>query len=859
VSSGRRLALLVATDSYEDESFTALRAPAGDAEDLAAVLGAPEIGGFDVREPLTNRSERDVRKAIDRFLKEAERGDTVLLYISSHGVLSEDGRLYFATADTELDYLHSTAVSADWVGRAMDLSRARGKVLILDCCHSGAFARGMGTKSDGHVHVASHFQGRGNVTLTASDELEYALEEHDVKRLGAAQPRSLFTGLLVEGLKTGEADVNGDGLISVDELHKYVYDRMRDRTTSQTPGITGDMQGEIIIATTRPRPTPEQAPGLAEQLHSPYEIARAAAAEALRQLLADSDAGVRDAAKRALGDEPPESAPTRLRPQVVNLLRRADAKRSRGDLEGARANLDEALRLAPQAVEGLAARGDVRRRLGDFEGALEDFDAALALDADDYGCLVGRGRIRALNDESEASLADLERAIELDPDCADAYVARGFTFAFAAPRREADAAADFESALELEPAHAEALTGVGALAMESRPEEAKMAFDRALAADPELPLAFALRGALAGDSGADDLERACTLDPHSPSARTLRGFARLRSGQASLALEDFDAVVELLPRSPRALALRGSARVQADEPEAALADLEAALAIDGRNATALLWRGAAKLKLGDQEAALADLDAVTGRDDEVVGPPVAQFRAEALAGLGRHEEALADLDRAPAAALDAGMLVQRGQSRLELGRPGDAIADAQRALELDATHEGANELLPRAFLALADTLPRPASPAQQRARLAANRKLVEDAKLESDWYPDQKKAILDSLGDTEQLLWLCRCRRQGEMFRSVAFLLTTEQASWCKQSAVGGAQPNRILVSTMRKIERIEGGFKIRAAGKVEAAFTGFTGGGIDLLGPGVSLGRDHLLTLLRLLTERARAEASAG
>ena len=293
-------------------------------------------------------------------------------------------------------------------------------------------------------------------------------------------------------------------------------------------------------------------------------------------------------------------------------------------------------------------------------------------------------------------------------------------------------------------------------------------------------------------------------------------------------------MLEALPRHARSLAERGALRVRMGKPEEALRDLDAALEIDPRNATALLWRGAAKLRRSEPEAALADFDAVAGRDADAAGPPVAQFRAEALLTLGRAEEALGDLESAPASALDAQMLAIRGEARLKLGRPGEALADAQHALELHVTHDAARAVLVQSFLALAATVP----------RLKANRTLVEEAELEGGWYPDQQQALLEALSDSEQLLWLCRCRRQGEMFRSVAFLVTTEQVTWCKHAAFGSPQPGSIAVADIKKVEKIDGGFKLRAAGKVEAAFTGFTGGGLDLVGPGVSFAAAEVLAL---------------
>ena len=132
MTTGRRSALLVATDRYEDDGFTELRAPAGDAAELAEVLADPGIGGFEVQPPLLNQPEGVVRREIDGFLDSARLGDTVLHYISGHGVLSHTGQLFFAMVDTLLGRLRSTAVPGAFVHEAMTHSRAHRKVLIRD-------------------------------------------------------------------------------------------------------------------------------------------------------------------------------------------------------------------------------------------------------------------------------------------------------------------------------------------------------------------------------------------------------------------------------------------------------------------------------------------------------------------------------------------------------------------------------------------------------------------------------------------------------------------------------------------------------------------------------------------------------
>ncbi len=251
--TGRRRALLVATATYSDPALAALRAPTGDVAALAAVLGDEAIGGFEV-EQLIDHPAEDLRREIETFFGEGRPQDLLLFYVSGHGVLSQSRRFYFATANTSLGLLRSTAIEDGFVNDVMQSSRARSIVLVLDCCHSGAFGKGLAPKSATTVDVEHRFEGRGRVTLSASTELEYAFEETDpsgINELGPAAPGSLFTRSLVEGLQSGDADIDEDGRITVDDLYDYVCRRVRERSVHQTPGMAGDVRGQIVIARSR--------------------------------------------------------------------------------------------------------------------------------------------------------------------------------------------------------------------------------------------------------------------------------------------------------------------------------------------------------------------------------------------------------------------------------------------------------------------------------------------------------------------------------------------------------------------------------------------------------------------------------
>jgi uncharacterized caspase-like protein len=131
--------------------------------------------------------------------------------------------------------LGATGVSAEFVNRRMTRSRSRRVVLLLDCCYAGAFERGMTARAGSGVGIETQFGGRGRAVITASSAMEYAFEGDELTDSTEGRP-SVFTNALVTGLETGDADRDQDGLIGLDELYDYVYDKVRTATPNQTPG-----------------------------------------------------------------------------------------------------------------------------------------------------------------------------------------------------------------------------------------------------------------------------------------------------------------------------------------------------------------------------------------------------------------------------------------------------------------------------------------------------------------------------------------------------------------------------------------------------------------------------------------------
>ncbi|NEE15778.1 caspase family protein [Streptomyces sp. SID7499] len=251
-----RHALIIANDRYADQGLKKLKAPAQDAAALERVLHDPQIGDFEV-EVVHNASADLMRRRIQGFFNDRRRADTLLLHFSCHGLKSESGELYFAASDTEPPLLAATAVASQFVRGCMSGTRAGRSVLFLDCCYGGAFSRGSASvRASGDVNVLESFAkdepatGRGWAVITASDSMEYSFEGNELAENSAPRP-SVFTHAVVEGLETGEADLDADGHVSLDDLYEYVYRHVREQNPHQTPKKAAELQGELHLAHSR--------------------------------------------------------------------------------------------------------------------------------------------------------------------------------------------------------------------------------------------------------------------------------------------------------------------------------------------------------------------------------------------------------------------------------------------------------------------------------------------------------------------------------------------------------------------------------------------------------------------------------
>jgi len=301
--------------------------------------------GFDDVRLLIDPSQPQLAEAIELLFAGRERDDLALLYFSGHGMKDERGRLYLGVSQTKKhpsgELVRSSAVSCRHVHDAMTVSRSQRQVVILDCCFSAAFAEGMSAKDAGHVDLRGELGGQGRAVLTSSSSTQFSFDSSDTGM-------SMYTQFLVHGIASGEADLNHDGVITVDELHEYAKSRVCASQPTMSPQILPLREGYSIVVSSAKKTDPARAyAAKVREVADPSGVISKVAARVLalhRQQLGIDASNAREIEEVELGSR-------RTRTSGVDLLRDAvfDA-RSRGRVGAERGLLNE-LRIVSNLSE----------------------------------------------------------------------------------------------------------------------------------------------------------------------------------------------------------------------------------------------------------------------------------------------------------------------------------------------------------------------------------------------------------------------------------------------------------------------------------------------------------------------------
>jgi tetratricopeptide (TPR) repeat protein len=247
VSIPRSYALVIGIAKYKNLPEGAqLSFPNRDAEDVYTTLISAEGGQFPAENVHKLIDEKatiaNIKHELNEWLPSVTKDDDrVLIYFAGHGFVS-GGKGYIATYDVDLHNIANTAYPMKEMGEQIG-GRIKGKwkVLVTDACHSGAI-----TPESDRAQVNSTLLDlqKSLFSLTASRDREQSFESD---KFGGGH--GVFTYYVIKGMQ-GEADTDGDGVVTADELGEYVHSQVRLATqAAQNPtSERGSFDPNMVLA-----------------------------------------------------------------------------------------------------------------------------------------------------------------------------------------------------------------------------------------------------------------------------------------------------------------------------------------------------------------------------------------------------------------------------------------------------------------------------------------------------------------------------------------------------------------------------------------------------------------------------------
>jgi uncharacterized caspase-like protein len=226
-----KVALLIGVSEY-GSGLNPLPGAVRDIETVQHVLQPLEMGGFDEVKLLSNPNPPVMREAIETLFSGRTKDDLVLLFFVGHIVQDDSGKLYFATSITCLspksELIRVSSIPASFVHDIMNDSPCQRQVVILDCCLGRLCAEEMTANDYSSVDIKTQLGSVGRAILASFTSSQNSFEPEGLGH-------SVYTRYLVEGIKTGAADLDSNGWISVDELHEYASNKVEAAAPAVKP------------------------------------------------------------------------------------------------------------------------------------------------------------------------------------------------------------------------------------------------------------------------------------------------------------------------------------------------------------------------------------------------------------------------------------------------------------------------------------------------------------------------------------------------------------------------------------------------------------------------------------------------
>jgi len=264
-----RYALLIGVNDYDDPGIASLDDPANDVELMRQTLIANagfDDGNITVLSKDGNVSHKPTRPNILKALAKIKLnvpsdGNALLLVMfSGHGITGPGGGFLLpqdASSPGDLTLLSQTSISINEMRDGIAGTGANQTIVLLDACRNDPEkAKSIGdNKLTQEFHDAFDFS-TFNKQVSAS-VVFYATAIGERAYVDAARKLGYFTEVFVDALRGNGVDKNGDGLVSLNDIARYVQMEVPKRVDNDNLGlvqkpiisISGYLPSDLIIST----------------------------------------------------------------------------------------------------------------------------------------------------------------------------------------------------------------------------------------------------------------------------------------------------------------------------------------------------------------------------------------------------------------------------------------------------------------------------------------------------------------------------------------------------------------------------------------------------------------------------------
>ena len=185
---------------------------------------------------------------MDILTSDASENDTIIIAFSGHGVHDlERGKNYLYPKDAN-PRLVRTLISYSDIDEMLSRSKAKRKLFLIDACRNTLLKGAKAGQNQNEGFNETFDTTKGTAFLLSCSQQEHSWELDELNH-------GVFTYFISKGL-SGEADINDDGQISLQELNEYVKEQTKKTVweknrANQTPILRteiADDAGNFILA-----------------------------------------------------------------------------------------------------------------------------------------------------------------------------------------------------------------------------------------------------------------------------------------------------------------------------------------------------------------------------------------------------------------------------------------------------------------------------------------------------------------------------------------------------------------------------------------------------------------------------------